>query len=369
MSTPAGQIVLIDYRDTVNSNEVNDRISHMSQRGIYSGGYLTKTNDTTVSLSVLTCEIGDANHQVKVTTTGANAITVSNVNVYVVLRWAYVGAANTAMTFTAVSTTSANDVVVGKCVYTGATLTGFDYTLRTNPVVLYKNLLVEPLETAAMYVRIRGGKISNGAGVIDIVDQISPVFTAPGSNSRIDVVVSDSSGVISIIQGVSSATPVAPDYAGKLGLAEVTLTSVSSTITSAMIRNVANATPAAVAYKSYVDNRTIKTVVFTQAYTLIVGSSPFQIRFPMNGTITGVYGYMGSAPTGANIILDVWVNGVSIWNSGANRLNIVAGATSGSQTTINNAAITAGQVITFSIAQVGSTLGGDNLTLNINVAV
>ena len=86
MSTPTGQIVLVDYQDSVNSNEVNDRISHLSQRGIYSGGYLTKVNDTTVTLSSLVCEIGDASHQVKVTTTGSNNVTVDTTNVYVVLR-------------------------------------------------------------------------------------------------------------------------------------------------------------------------------------------------------------------------------------------------------------------------------------------
>ena len=372
MSTPTNQAILIDYQDSVNSNEVNDRLPHIASRGIYSGGYLTITNNTTVSLSALTCEIGDATHQIYGSIgPAATSVTVSTVNTTVVLRWAYISSPSTAITITAVAPGSvqANDLIVGVCVYVGSTLTSINYALRSNPISYSKNLLVEPTVAASMAVRVRGGKINTGTGVLNVVDQLTSTITAPVSNPRIDVVACDNAGVISIIPGVEGATPAAPDYAGKLGLAEITLQTASTTITATMIRNVANANLASAVAKSYVDARTIRNVVFTQGYTLSVGTLPFSIRFPMAGTITGVYGYMSSAPTGANIIVDVLVGGTSIWNAGVNRLNIVAGATTGSQTIINNTAITANQVITVSIAQVGSTLPGDSLTLNIIVTV
>ena len=363
------QKINVNYFDPVDDVVVNDRLLGLQPRGIYSGGYLTKVNDTTVTISPLACEIGDADHQLRISTSASQNITVSTTLTYVVLRWVYSEVVDNYMDMLAVSSPSTNDLVIGKCSFSGATLQGFDYTLRTNPIILSKNLLIESTETPSMYVRVRGGKISNGSGVIDVVDQISPIFTAPVSNSRIDAIVCDSTGVISIIQGNAAVTPNAPDYAGKLGLAEVTLTSSSTTITNSMIRNVANANPAGAAYKAYVDARTIKTIVFTNAYAMIVGSSPFKIRFPMAGTITGVYGYVGTAPTGANAIIDINVDGTSIWNSGANRFTIMAGNTSANQTTINNPTITAGQVVTMDIDQIGSSVAGSDLTININVAV
>lgn len=241
MSTPTGQTILVDYQDSVNSNEVNDRLLHLASRGIYSGGYLTKVSDTSVSLSTLICEIGDANHQVRATTTATNTITVGVATSYVILRWAYVGAPSTAMTITAVSSPSANDLIVGKCIFAGSTLTGFDYSLRSNPNIFNKFLLVEPTETASMILRVRAGQISYGSSTISIVDQVTGTFIAPSANPRIDVITLDTSGTVSIITGTEAATPSAPDYQNKIALAEITLTVGMTTITASAIKNVQNA--------------------------------------------------------------------------------------------------------------------------------
>lgn len=364
----------VAYKSSVDSSNVNDRVLNTLPRGIYSGCYLTKVSDTSVSISAGEFEIGDVSHQVRIQTTAAQAITVGTGTPYLVLRWAYAASTTNYMDMLVVSAPSTNDLTIGKCIFSGSTLTGFSYSERSNPAVLSKYLLVEPTETTSMYVRIRTGQISNGSATIDVVDQISPLFSTAGltaGQSRIDVIVTSTTGVISVIAGTAATTgsQLAPDYSSNLALAEVTIAYGTTTIVSTNIRNVANAQPTGIAYKTYVDARTTRTVVFTQAYTLSAGSIPFQIRFPLAGTITGVYGYVSSAPTGASLICDVNVASTSIWNNGANRLTFTASSTTASQTTINNAAITAGQLVTVDIDQVGSIVAGDNLTININVTV
>ena len=51
------QQVTLKYFDPVDSHEVNERQRDIVPIGVYKGGYCTKTNDTTVSLSPWVCEV------------------------------------------------------------------------------------------------------------------------------------------------------------------------------------------------------------------------------------------------------------------------------------------------------------------------
>lgn len=101
-------------------------------------------------------------------------------------------------------------------------------------------LKVEPTETASMYLRVRGGNINYGATNYDIADQLTSVFTAPVSNSRIDLVQVNTSGAIVISTGTPAASPTAPDYNGLITLAEVTVVAGQTSITSSSIKDVRN---------------------------------------------------------------------------------------------------------------------------------
>lgn len=81
-------------------------------------------------------------------------------------------------------------------------------------------------------------------------------------------------------------------------------------------------------------------------------------------TITKVYAYAKTAPTGASILIDINKNGTSIWNTTqANRLAITAGNNSGTQTSFDTTSLVEGDVLTFDIDQVGSTVAGADLTI------
>lgn len=83
-------------------------------------------------------------------------------------------------------------------------------------------------------------------------------------------------------------------------------------------------------------------------------------------TIRNIRVTAGTAPTGASLIVDVNKNGSTIFSTQANRPTITAGNnTSGKVTAINTTTLADGDYLTVDIDQVGSTVAGSNLTVQI----
>jgi len=240
MATDIGnQTVTVKFFDPIDSSVVNKIALDTRKKGIYSGGYLTKVSDVSVSLSALSCEIGDGTYQVRVATGIDVAITVSTTLTTVILRWVYTGvAAADYLGLLAVAPASvvATDVIVGVCTFSGATLTGFDYTLRTTPEVMNLFLKAEPTVPASMRVRVRAGRVSYGNANFDIIDQQSPLFVAPTSGTRVDALQVNTSGALIVTQG----TTVAPAYGNLITIVEISLAVSQTTITVANIKDVRN---------------------------------------------------------------------------------------------------------------------------------
>lgn len=71
-----------------------------------------------------------------------------------------------------------------------------------------------------------------------------------------------------------------------------------------------------------------------------------------------------TAPTDADLILDVLLGGTSLWASTpADRPTIADSATSGTDTDFDTGTIKDGDVLTFDIDQIGSTIAGGQVTL------
>lgn len=91
---------------------------------------------------------------------------------------------------------------------------------------------------------------------------------------------------------------------------------------------------------------------------------------PQNMTIIKAYAYVKTAPTGASILVDLNVNGTSIWNTTqANRLAIAATAQTGSQTSFDTTSLSEGDILTLDIDQVGSTVTGSDITIILKCSV
>lgn len=229
------QSIRHQYFDEITGTNRGERLLDIMPPGIYWGGYLTKVSDSEVALSTLVAEISDGTNQISVRTAASatlNSTTldsgaISSGTPYLVLRWAYSETVNNYVEVHALSSLNGrqqNDVVIGKCVFAGAVLDSFDYSDRTFPLIMNRNLQVLPTTDAELYVRIRGGYFNNGTQTVKVGDQKSPVFTAPtGGNSRIDLVYITYDGTVAIQQGTAAPSPSAPSYLGKLVLAEVRL--------------------------------------------------------------------------------------------------------------------------------------------------
>ena len=77
---------------------------------------------------------------------------------------------------------------------------------------------------------------------------------------------------------------------------------------------------------------------------------------------------VGTAPTGADLVVDVNKNGTSIFASTAAQPRIAAGAFSGSVSP-SGLTLSSGDYLTIDVDQVGSTVAGSDLTVQIRVQV
>lgn len=99
---------------------------------------------------------------------------------------------------------------------------------------------------------------------------------------------------------------------------------------------------------------------------IAVSATPFKMynKFGQDRVITEVFLSVGTAPTGASLIVDVKVDGVSIF-TGGNEPAIADGATTGNSTTIASPTWALNSYLTWNVTQIGSTLSGADLVVHI----
>lgn len=88
---------------------------------------------------------------------------------------------------------------------------------------------------------------------------------------------------------------------------------------------------------------------------------------PTTGRIVDVRAVVGTAPTGSTAIYDVNINGTTAFTTQANRPTIAASATASSTTLPDVVNLSAGDVLTVDIDQVGSTVAGADLIVQVTV--
>lgn len=109
-------------------------------------------------------------------------------------------------------------------------------------------------------------------------------------------------------------------------------------------------------------------IVFNRSSALSVTAGTTGFPVPFNATVLGVRAYAGTAPSGSDAIFDVNRNGTTIFATQSARPRIVAGSNSAVETTgMTVSSLTAGDVLSVDIDQVGSTTAGSDLTLVIRI--
>ena len=243
------QTVTLLFLTPADSRRVNLRHQDVRQVGVYKGGYLTNPGDgANATLSPLVAEISDGTYQVRVETTVDTTTIQPDSGQYIVLRWAYTGSAT--VDLVEVVTTAApltNDVIIAGTSGTGPI--AFDYGdtnyPRTQPNTLDLNLKVEAPDVndaSQLRPRIRAGNIQTLSGVVEIPDQAGPLVTVPvvAGQSQVTIIYVTASGGLSTVVGTAAVTgsELPPSYTGKNVLAEITVPTGTTVITSAMIKDV-----------------------------------------------------------------------------------------------------------------------------------
>jgi|GEM_PF-2002160 len=124
------------------------------------------------------------------------------------------------------------------------------------------------------------------------------------------------------------------------------------------------------ATKSYVDNKVSKLLPYTSTGNLAVrvGTHRIYNDSGLTWTIISIRASVGAAPTGSSVILDVNKNGTTIFTTQANRPTITTSTnTSGKITNMSVTTVANGDYITVDIDQIGSTISGADLTLQLEI--
>jgi hypothetical protein len=108
-------------------------------------------------------------------------------------------------------------------------------------------------------------------------------------------------------------------------------------------------------------------ISFSIPGTLTTRTGTMRWYFDNNYTIDNVIATVGTAPTGASIIVDVNKNGTTIFTTQANRPTITASSFTDLTSTPNVTTVASGDYLTVDIDQIGSTIAGTDLVVRIKV--
>lgn len=94
-----------------------------------------------------------------------------------------------------------------------------------------------------------------------------------------------------------------------------------------------------------------------------------ELIFPtISGTLIEILARAKTGPTGTDLIFDLNINGVSIWNiTPANRLKILSGQVDGNQTIFDVTTLIEGDILTIDVDQIGSIVAGKNITVELKI--
>lgn len=106
---------------------------------------------------------------------------------------------------------------------------------------------------------------------------------------------------------------------------------------------------------------------FSRSGVLATGVGAFRVYNDSGKTLTihKIRASVGTVPVGASILVDVNIDGTTIWATQGNRVAVVASANTGTQTSFDTTTIADGHYFTIDIDQIGSTTPGSDLVLQI----
>lgn len=130
--------------------------------------------------------------------------------------------------------------------------------------------------------------------------------------------------------------------------------------------NLATKSPSGV--EAVLTARAVYFVIQPEASALTATANKIgRIYMPYGGTIVSAHASVVTAPTTQAIIFDINLNGTTIWTTQGNRVQIAAGANTGTQSTFDTTTFASGDYFTIDIDQVGSGTAGAQAVVRLNV--
>jgi hypothetical protein len=111
----------------------------------------------------------------------------------------------------------------------------------------------------------------------------------------------------------------------------------------------------------------IREMIITFSGNLSISDNPMRIYNKLGAaqTISQIFLSVGTAPTNANIIVDIHKDGTTIFTNQAHRPEIADGTNTGYSTTIDVSAWADGSYLTAHVDQIGSGTPGSDLVVLI----
>ena len=104
---------------------------------------------------------------------------------------------------------------------------------------------------------------------------------------------------------------------------------------------------------------------FSVPGTLTVGTGAPRYYFTSSHTISNVAVSVGTAPTGASVIVDVNINGTTAFTTQSNRPTIAASGFNDLSSAPDVTSVVSGDYLTIDVDQIGSTIAGADLVVQV----
>ena len=155
------------------------------------------------------------------------------------------------------------------------------------------------------------------------------------------------------------------DYRTNVVLDQLNTAVTAPTITIGGVSGLTAALAAKADSSTVVTPKTLYTFSKGGALTVAAGTQRFYNDTGRTLTITSVRASVGTAPTGAALLVDVNKNGTTLFTTQSNRPSVAISGNTATAAAVQVTSWAAGEYLTVDVDQIGSTVAGSDLVVTV----